>query len=56
MFTTNPVYRWQNFGEFRMLWNALFNLGHLRDGLGGPPVITDSAKDDDRKDDAKSEG
>jgi hypothetical protein len=54
MFTTNPVYRWQNFGEFRMLYNALFNVAHLRDGLGGPPVIVD--KPDEKPDDAKPEG
>ncbi len=46
MFATNPVYRWQNFGEFRMLYNALFNLKNLRDGLGGPPTLSD--KDDDK--------
>ena len=25
MFATNPCYRWQNFGEFRMLFNAIIN-------------------------------
>jgi hypothetical protein len=25
MFSTNPCYRWQNFGEFNMLFNALMN-------------------------------
>ncbi len=25
MFATNPCYRWQNFGEFRMLFNAILN-------------------------------
>jgi len=39
MFMTNPIYRWQNFGEYRMLYNALFNYKDLRSGLGGPPVI-----------------
>ena len=34
MFATNPVYRWQNFGEFRMLYNALFSYDHL--DLGAP--------------------
>ncbi|MDB6046657.1 MAG: peptidase [Gammaproteobacteria bacterium] len=29
MFATNPVYRWQNLGEFRMLYNALFNYKNL---------------------------
>jgi len=33
MFATNPVYRWQNFGEFRMLYNALFNYRNLDLGL-----------------------
>ena len=36
MFATNPVYRWQNFGEFRMLYNALFNYDQL--GLAPRPV------------------
>jgi hypothetical protein len=54
MFMTNPVYRWQNFGEFRMLYNALFSYKDLRRGLGGPPVIApDEPKsdEDDRKPD-----
>jgi zinc carboxypeptidase len=38
MFATNPVYRWQNFGEFRMLYNALFNYKSLRIGLEKPAV------------------
>jgi hypothetical protein len=25
MFTLNPIYRWQNFGEFRLVYNALLN-------------------------------
>jgi len=25
LFATNPCYRWQNFGEFRMLFNAIIN-------------------------------
>jgi hypothetical protein len=48
MFMTNPVYRWQNFGEFRMLYNALFSYKDLRRGLGGPPVIApDEPKPDE---------
>jgi hypothetical protein len=48
MFMTNPVYRWQNFGEYRMLYNALFSYKNLRQGLGGPPVIPpdEPAKED----------
>jgi hypothetical protein len=33
MFATNPIYRWQNFGEYRMLYNALFNYEDLRLGI-----------------------
>jgi hypothetical protein len=56
MFTTNPIYRWQNFGEYRMLYNALFSYHDLRQGLGGPPVIPDpNAKDDDKKDGDKKD-
>jgi hypothetical protein len=29
MFTTNPVYRWQNHGEFNMVFNALLNHNDL---------------------------
>jgi hypothetical protein len=38
MFATNPIYRWQNFGEFRMLYNALFNYKNLRISLDEPSV------------------
>jgi hypothetical protein len=33
LFATNPIYRWQNFGEYRMLYNALFNYKDLRLGI-----------------------
>ena len=39
MFATNPIYRWQNFGEFRMLYNAMFNYKSL--GLGAPTAKPD---------------
>lgn len=29
LFATNPCYRWQNLGEFRMLFNVLLNYDHL---------------------------
>jgi hypothetical protein len=29
LFATNPCYRWQNFGEFRMLFNAVLNYRNL---------------------------
>ena len=43
MFTTNPIYRWQNFGEYRMLYNALFNYKDLRLGTKAPTVMPDEA-------------
>jgi hypothetical protein len=47
MFATNPIYRWQNFGEFRMLYNALFNYKSLRIGMEKPaaPSGTDGANE-----------
>lgn len=30
LFTTNPCYRWQNVGEFRMLFNVLMNYDDLK--------------------------
>jgi len=59
MFATNPIYRWQNFGEYRMLYNALFSYKDLRLGLGGPPVIPPDKPDDEKKDEdaeKKAEG
>jgi Zinc carboxypeptidase len=38
MFTTNPIYRWQNFGEYRMLYNAMFNYKDLRLGTNAGSV------------------
>lgn len=35
MFMTNPVWRWQNVGEFRMVFNALMNFRNLAPG-GAP--------------------
>ena len=48
MFATNPVYRWQNFGEYRMLYNALFNYRQLRLGTDAPTKAED--KDEDKAD------
>jgi hypothetical protein len=44
MFATNPVYRWQNFGEFRLLYNAIFNYKNLR--LGVSPVRPEPPAED----------
>jgi len=29
MFATNPIWRWQNLGEFRMMFNAILNYQNL---------------------------
>lgn len=41
MFATNPVWRWQNLGEFRMLYNAMLNWKHL----GGPTGVSPQEPD-----------
>jgi hypothetical protein len=33
LFATNPVYRWQNWGEFNMVFNALMHYNDF-----GPPA------------------
>jgi hypothetical protein len=30
MFATNPIYRWQNFGEFNMLFNAILHYNDFK--------------------------
>ncbi len=47
MFATNPIYRWQNFGEYRMLYNALFSYQHLRLGTDAPVKVEDDKADGD---------
>ena len=41
MFATNPIYRWQNWGEFNMVFNALLNFNDL--DAGARPVTTAAA-------------
>jgi hypothetical protein len=41
MFATNPIWRWQNLGEFRMLYNAMLNWR----SLGGPTGISPQKAD-----------
>lgn len=40
MFATNPCYRWQNLGEFRMLFNAVLNFDDL--GVKNAPARAES--------------
>ncbi|MBT0667965.1 hypothetical protein HT136_06245 [Novosphingobium profundi] len=42
MFATNPIWRWQNWGEFRMLYNAVLNwkeLGMTDEAPPAPPEV-----------------
>jgi len=41
MFATNPVWRWQNLGEYRMLYNAMFNWKELGGATGVSPQKPD---------------
>ena len=36
MFANNPIYRWQNHGEFNMVFNALMNWNDA--GAAAPPT------------------
>jgi Zinc carboxypeptidase len=36
LFAGNPCYRWQNFGEFNMLFNAVLNFNDIRDAAPRP--------------------
>jgi zinc carboxypeptidase len=47
LFATNPIYRWQNFGEYRMLYNALFNYKALRLGIDTSPPKPEPVDDDE---------
>ena len=42
IFATNPIYRWQNHGEFNMVFNAILNWNDLRpDTQSGTRTITE---------------
>ena len=36
MFANNPVYRWQNHGEFNMIFNAIMNWDDVPATKSGP--------------------
>ena len=41
MFATNPCYRWQNLGEFRMLFNAVLNFDDMKaTSAGGEHAVS----------------
>jgi zinc carboxypeptidase len=43
LFTNNPIYRWQNHGEFNMVFNALLNWNDLATAGRPAPVTTPTA-------------
>ncbi len=40
MFAGNPCYRWQNFGEFNMLFNTVLNFNDIKTAPAAPPAAT----------------
>jgi hypothetical protein len=38
MFATNPAYRWQNLGEFRMLTNSILNFNDYPKPAPAAPI------------------
>ena len=40
LFAGNPCYRWQNFGEFNMLFNTVLNFNDIRSEPGTPIALT----------------
>jgi hypothetical protein len=43
LFTNNPIYRWQNHGEFNLVFNALLNWNDLATAGSAAPVTTPAA-------------
>ena len=40
LFVTNPIWRWQNVGEFRMMFNTILNYKNLELGKTNTPSQT----------------
>lgn len=43
LFATNPCYRWQNLGEFRMLFNTILNYNRLNFSSTAPGATLERA-------------
>ena len=43
LFSNNPIYRWQNHGEFNMVFNAVMNWNDLADASRSTPTATTTA-------------
>jgi hypothetical protein len=44
MFAGNPMYRWQNFGEFNMLFNTVLNFNDIKTAPTAPATATSAAE------------
>jgi hypothetical protein len=44
MFANNPIYRWQNHGEFNMVFNTLLNWNDLADVTRSATATTNSQR------------
>jgi hypothetical protein len=44
LFAGNPCYRWQNFGEFNMLFNAVLNFNDIKDAAPRAPAPTAASR------------
>ena len=45
LFTNNPIYRWQNHGEFNMVFNAILNWNDLVKPASSPGSTTDAGRE-----------
>jgi hypothetical protein len=51
LFATNPVWRWQNVGEFRMIFNTLMNFKNLAPASeASPEASPEATPESDHKD------
>jgi hypothetical protein len=40
LYATNPIYRWQNWGEFNLVFNALLNYNDIKPAAAKPTTTT----------------
>jgi glycerophosphoryl diester phosphodiesterase len=43
LFATNPIYRWQNHGEFNMVFNAMLNWAYVPPAAASAPALSPAA-------------
>ncbi len=55
LFVTNPIWRWQNVGEFRMMFNTILNYKNLETGKTTTPARPTRDSKDSKDKDTKEE-